>query len=64
MIFNSEQIKALVYLWSRDAGINACVEAEVYLAHQLKSIQKDNNVYSDTWRAMMVDRIMKEVGIE
>lgn len=55
-----KRIKALVYLWTRDAEFPVNSDTEEYIKDHLKAISKHAPVFSDEIRAQMATRILEE----
>jgi len=56
-------LKALIYLWTRDADMEVCEENEAYISDHIKAMN-DNPIheFSDKAREAMADRIVKADG--
>ena len=59
---NEADIAAILYLWTRDAGMPVTEETEATIRQHLRAIvDNDVHVYSDEARAGMVAVLAKEI---
>ena len=60
MTIKDENLKALIYLWTRDGKMPVNEETEVYIKSQLEAIVRRPLGFSDIERAQMAERLTKE----
>ncbi len=53
-------LQVLIYLWTRDAKMPVSEDTESYVRDQLKKIEDNHCLFSDTERALMAYKLAEE----
>jgi hypothetical protein len=57
----TEMMKAILYLWTRDAQFPVSEETEKYILDHLRKIRQNHPIFSDNQRALMAAHIEKSL---